>query len=162
MPEEEAETPTNPEDSTEPKEPTDTEEPTEPLEPEEPEEPEETKPNTILDDIKAMCGITKTNTDFDVQIKIHANGALSSLRQLGTFSGNLYMVMEDSVWDDLETDPEIQVLVIEYICQKTRLSFDPPQSSSLETAITGRIDELEFRINVLTDTRKLEEEDVDE
>lgn len=159
MPEDETVDDTETED---PIEPVDPEDPEEPEEPEKPEEPEEPKPNTMLDDIKAMCGITRTNTDFDIQIKIHANGALSSLRQLGTFSGDLYLVTDECVWNDLEIDPEIQALAMEYICLKTRAAFDPPQASSLETAITGRLDELEFRINVLTDTRAIKEEETDD
>lgn len=128
-----------------------TEEPTEPT------EPEESKPNTMFDDIKIMCNIPKTNSDFDTQIQIAANSVLSTLRQIGTFTGNLYFITSESVWEDLETDQEIQAVVKEYVCLRTRLTFDPPQSSSLETALTGRIDELEFRINVLTDTREIKE-----
>lgn len=146
-----------PESEDEIEDPKEQEEPTDPVEPEEPEKPEETKPSTMLDDIKLMCGIPKDNKDFDVQIKIHANGALGTLHQFGYFSGNLYRIEDNSVWDDIETDPELQASIVEYICLRTRLSFDPPQSSSLESSLTGRMDELEFRINVLADMKPREE-----
>lgn len=132
------------------------EEPIEAVEPIDPEDPEKPTPNTMFDDIKVMCGIARENKDFDAQIRIYANGALSTLWQLGTFSGKLYSIADNSEWDDLETDPELQAAVKEYICLRTKLTFDPPQSSSLETAMTSRMDELEFRINVLADTRDKE------
>lgn len=114
--------------------------------------------NEILEDIKAICGITSASTDFDTQIVIHANSVISSLRQLGELSGSLYKISKDEPdkWDDLESDPEIQPLIVEYVCLRTKLSFDPPQSTSVETAYSGRIDELEFRIGVLTDPREEE------
>lgn len=108
--------------------------------------------NEVMRDIRSMCGIPSGNSDFDDQIRIHANGALSSMWQLGSFSGNVHVLSDDvTSWDMIESDPEVQPLVVEYMCLRTRLSFDPPDMSSLETALTGRLDEVEFRLGIVAD-----------
>lgn len=42
-------------------------------------------------------------------------------------------------------------MVKSYIHLKTRLLFDPPQSSVVRDAITNMLSELEFRINIEAD-----------
>ena len=108
--------------------------------------------DSILVSVKDICNISDDNNDFDDVLLIYINGALSTLWQLGTFSGNLHSITGSTeTWDMLETDESIKPLVIEYVSSKTRLDFDPPQSTSLRDALANRVDELEFRINSATD-----------
>ena len=107
--------------------------------------------DTILADVKQKCGLPIENEDFDSEIILHANSALSILWQLGTFDGDLRTIDEQSTWNEIETDIELQSLISEYIALKVRVIFDPPQSSTLSEALNHRIDELEFRINAVSD-----------
>lgn len=108
--------------------------------------------DSVLTSVKNVCNISDDNKDFDDVLLIYINGALSTLWQLGTFSGKLYSITGSSeTWDMLETDESIKPLVAEYVGSKTRLDFDPPQSTSLRDALANRVDELEFRINAATD-----------
>lgn len=108
--------------------------------------------DSILESVKSVCNINYDNTDFDDVLILYINGALSNLWQLGTFSGDTYSISgSEETWDSLEVDQSVAPLVKEYVGSKTRMDFDPPQSTSLRDALANRIDELEFRINAVTD-----------
>jgi hypothetical protein len=103
----------------------------------------------ILTTIKKLLGIGESDTSFDTDIIICINSAFMSLNQLGFES---FIIEDDSSeWDDFITGDVNVEGVKSYIFLKTRLMFDPPQTSPLIDAIKEQIKELEFRLNIQVD-----------
>lgn len=82
---------------------------------------------SVLADVKAMLGIEWNNYDFDEELKIYINSALSTLEMLGAPTRG---TVEDQAvtWPQLlgpANPPEIKPFV--YL--KVRQLFDPPQNA---------------------------------
>lgn len=108
--------------------------------------------DSILDTVKESCNIVESSTEFDAVLIMNINAAIATLWQLGTFSGDLHMITGDSeTWDQITDDETLLPLVISYVCNKTRLMFDPPTSSALKDILENIVDEQSFRINAVTD-----------
>lgn len=107
---------------------------------------------TILNTIKEVCMIPKTDEDFDLALMIIANGVISRLGQLGVGPANGYQFMNrDAPWSDLLEDRTDLEMVKLYLAQKVRLMFDPPGNSFLVSAIEKQCDEYECEIQMLAD-----------
>lgn len=105
--------------------------------------------NSILTTVKKNLGIEETYTVFDPDIIIYINSALATLTQLGVGPETGFMI-EDSTptWDAfLGTDPRLNP-VKTYVQLRTRMLFDPPQTSYLIEAMKQQIQEHEWRLNV--------------
>ena len=101
---------------------------------------------SVLADVKAMLGIEWNNYDFDEELKIYINSALSTLEMLGAPTRG---TVEDQAvtWPQLlgpANPPEIKPFV--YL--KVRQLFDPPQNAFLVSALQHQLDELSWRITV--------------
>lgn len=103
----------------------------------------------ILESIKKTIGGFEGSNHFDVDLVMFINTALSTLSQLGVeFNEDAFVEDDDTTWADLiPNDPKLLGFVKTYIHQKTKLTFDPPQSSALLQALKESINELECRIN---------------
>jgi len=130
--------------------------PEEPIEegPEPPEEPILPTPlamRSILQDIKKMLGIQKDFDYFDEELVLHINSAFFVLTQLGVGPEKGFSIVDDSeVWADFFQDQKEDDLqaVKSYIYFKTRIAFDPPQTSYLIDNFKKQAEELEWRLNV--------------
>lgn len=88
---------------------------------------------------------------FDDEIMMSVNAAFSVLWQLGIGPETPFAITgETETWDDFlaSSAPELS-LVKNYVYLKTRLSFDPPQSSSVLETIKNQITEYEWRMREL-------------
>lgn len=107
---------------------------------------------SILTSVKKLLGILEDSTEFDTDIIININAAISTLYQLGV--GKLGFVLEskDDTYEDLleELTPMFQSVKM-YLYYKTRLGFDPPTTQALLSMTEKSIQELEWRIGVQLD-----------
>jgi hypothetical protein len=123
--------------------------------------------DVILDSIKKLLGIDKTDLNFDQEIIMHINSAFMILNQLGVGPSDGFKITSNTdTWDDF-TEGRLDIEAIKsYIYLKVRLLFDPPQNSFLVDSIQKQIEEFEWRLQVqrepyvLTALEALEEEDI--
>lgn len=106
---------------------------------------------SILTSTKKVLGLAADYTAFDEDVMIHINSAFSTLTQLGIGPSTGFMI-EDSSNDwsefvDMESDPQFNS-VKSYVFLKTKMLFDPPQTSFVIDALNKQIEEMEWRLNV--------------
>ena len=109
--------------------------------------------DNILEDIKVGLGIPKESTDFDAEVLIFTNSAISELTQLGV-GPRLGFVVEGvtTTWSDYLGVSDARLsLIKQYIVLNVRLSFDPPEVGFILTAYKQRLEELAFRITTIVD-----------
>ncbi len=104
----------------------------------------------ILLAVKRMLGIEESTTEYDIDVLAHINSAFFTLFELGIGPSTPFYIDANSTWDDFETSIPNNV-ILDYLYLKTKMVFDPPQSSPLIEAMKDRISELEFRMNIYTD-----------
>lgn len=105
----------------------------------------------ILQDLKRMLSIDTELSEFDTDIKSHANAAFFTLYQLGIGPQDTpFTIDETTTWSAFSTSIPHDV-VLDYLYLKTNVIFDPPSSSTVNEAYKDRISELEFRMNVMVD-----------
>lgn len=105
---------------------------------------------SILDSIKKLLGINSDVEVFDQDIIIHINTIFSNLNQMGVGPSNGYFITDKSnTWEEFggEDFPFLNN-VKSYVYLKTKLLFDPPQSTTLLEAINSQIKELEWRMYI--------------
>ena len=107
---------------------------------------------SILTSIKKLLGIAEEYEQFDTDIVLDINTALSVLCQLGAGPKEGFSITDKSTaWSDfMGNDPRLN-LVKSYVHMKVRLMFDPPTSSAVTDAINKTISELEWRIQAVAD-----------
>lgn len=116
--------------------------------------------NSILLSVKNAASIDNDETIYDAELLLHINSAFMILRQLGVGPETPFIVDDyDTTWDSFTTDENILPLVRSYVSLKTRLLFDPPTSSALETALQNTIAEYEWRLNIEADKYDVKEVD---
>lgn len=107
--------------------------------------------NSILKDIRQAVGLSIDTTDFDTDIIMHINSALSKLNQNGV--GNFVVVKDESLtWGEFKNILQVEGnkffhMVPLYITLSTKLIFDPPPPSTVEY-YSKNIDELLWRLKV--------------
>ena len=90
-----------------------------------------------------------------MDIIIHINSAFATLAQIGSELKEGYTITDKyNVWSEYTEDIKILDMIKTYIYLKTRLIFDPPASSMVAEAIKSTIKELEFRIQLQTDSKE--------
>lgn len=114
-----------------------------------PDDPAPPTPPNILDDVKTFLGLTSDYTVFDRDILININGAFSTLAQLGVGPVDGFTVGGTAtLWSSFSDDQSVVNAARMYICMKTRLVFDPPNTGYLVGAYEKQIQELEWRLNM--------------
>lgn len=107
---------------------------------------------SILTSIKKLLGPYENDTNFDTDIIIGINTALSILTQIGVGPVNGFSISDkESIWTDFIPDMSKIEMVKSYVHLKVKLLFDPPSSSATIDMIKQQISELEWRISVLVD-----------
>ena len=102
---------------------------------------------------KVIGGIDENNDYFDPDLIMFINAAFTTLCQLGIGPETPFKIEDDSAeWSDF--DYQDLEAVKEWIYIKVRLIFDPPQNSSITSALESRKAELEWRMNVMAEEIK--------
>lgn len=123
-----------------------------PIQPEDPEESDKESPlsESILNSIKKLLGIEPDYTEFDVDVTMNINAAFFTLKQLGVGPDDGYMINDaNATYADFLQGNDCDISQIKmYLFYKTKLGFDPPQSSIVAEAMKELIKEAEWRLNV--------------
>lgn len=128
--------------------------PEDPVNPPSPPEEIESKPVSILNSIKKLLGILPEMKEFDLDILMHINNAISILSQIGVEPENGFVVLsEEDTYEDYlgENSQKLGPHVSLYLMYRTKLGFDPPQSSIMTECIKEAIRELECRLSYMVD-----------
>ena len=109
--------------------------------------------DSILTSIKKLLGIAEDYTHFDSDIIMHINSVFMVLNQLGVGPLEGFMIEDDSAtWDEYITAEDNLGAVKSYMHLKVKLLFDPPTNSSVMECMKQMINELEWRLNVKTES----------
>lgn len=107
---------------------------------------------SILTSIKGLLGIVEEYAHFDEQIIIHINSALMILGQIGVGKEDYFISTDEQTWDDFLNNSKQLEAAKTYVYLRVKLVFDPPQNSSTQQAFKQQADELEWRLNVKSET----------
>lgn len=111
--------------------------------------------DSILLTIKKLLGVSEEYTNFDIDIMVHINSALSILTQLGVGPENGFVITgAESLWSDFVSDTSKLEMIKTYIYLRVRLLFDPPTNSFVTTSIEKTISELEWRLQVAAEPQE--------
>ena len=105
---------------------------------------------SILNSIKQKLGLAPdVITEFDTDVIDGINMAISTLTQMGIGPDTGYAITsaEDKWTDYIGSDPRL-TMAKTYIYLKTKLIFDPPQSSYVLTSFEEQAKELEWRLGI--------------
>ena len=111
---------------------------------------------SILTSIKKLLGIAENYTHFDDDIIMHINSVFMTLHQLGVGpAAGFYIVDKSTEWSEYVSNPAEFQAVKTYMYLKVKLVFDPSSIGSSTLASYERtIQELEWRLNVMAETKK--------
>lgn len=110
---------------------------------------------SILTSIKKLLGIAEEYEQFDTDIIIHINSALSILTDIGAGPANGFSISDKTAtWNDFTNGDLDLEPVKSYVYLKVKLLFDPPASSAVMESMNRLISELEWRISVAVDPGK--------
>lgn len=102
---------------------------------------------------KLLSGIPADNTDFDQDIIYAINSWFIVLSQVGVGPREGFNITDSqTTWADYSDDIFLNSLVSEYIVIKTKITFDPPQSSSALDSLNKLAAEYEWRLNVYAES----------
>lgn len=90
---------------------------------------------SILRCIRTSLGLGEDNTDFDTELCMGINSAISKLNQVGV-GRHVMVTNEDKVWGDLmdstqNANTSYFQMIPMYITLDVKMWFDPPPPSSL-------------------------------
>ena len=102
---------------------------------------------SILDSIKQMHGVDKSDKSFDQELIMFTNGALMVMTQLGVGPTEGFRITSPAeTWSDFLGSRTDVDLVFTDVYHRVRLAFDPPQNSFLVSSIKDQISECDWRI----------------
>lgn len=110
--------------------------------------------DSILTTIKKLLGIEEDYTQFDTDIIVHINTVLMTLNQLGVGPETPASISSEmDTWEKTLGEVKNLEAIKTYIYIKVRMIFDPPTSSFVLDAMNKQANELEWRLNVQSETR---------
>ena len=106
---------------------------------------------SILVSIKKLLGIAEDYNHFDEDIILQINSAFSTLTQLGVGPVEGFSIEGSSaVWSDFITDDRLN-FVKTFVQIKVKLAFDPPTSGVLMDSYKNQLDELTWRLSIVSE-----------
>lgn len=113
---------------------------------------------SILKSIKKLLGVPTDLDEFDMDLIIHINSALSTLTQLGIGPSEGFSISdEDAEWSDFLPNETKLGMVKSYVFMKVKLIFDPGTNASVIASYQELIREFEFRANLEAENMRREE-----
>ena len=109
--------------------------------------------DSILTSVKETLGLGDEQTSFDNELVLFINSVFATLNQLGVGPAEGYTITGTTeVWDSfLGTDKKFEPAKL-YTHLRVKLVFDPPEIGFVLTAMKEQIKELEYRLNVASET----------
>lgn len=105
---------------------------------------------SILNDTKKLLSIPSESEEFDQDIVLLINAALSRLGQIGVVgpTGKSYRISsEEDEWSDFEDRNDFGDLKA-YVYVYVRILFDPPTVATVMNAFKEQMGALEWQLNV--------------
>ena len=103
----------------------------------------------ILTSIKKQLGIDESVTQFDDQIMMGINQAISALTQIGIGpTGGFSLSTGNETWVEFLGEGTNFILAKGYIYCKTKMFFDPPANQTLVSLLERQASENEWRLRV--------------
>ena len=107
---------------------------------------------SILISIRDRLGPSETYAHFDTDLITEINTAFAVLYQLGVGPPQGFEISDNSsTWNEFTENIIVQNMVREYVYLSAKLTFDPPENSSLLQSLKQRKDELEWRLPTLVE-----------
>ena len=101
----------------------------------------------ILTSIKAPLGLSEEYTPFDMEVTLHVNSAIATLRQLGVGPPEGLVIDKDTTWDALLMGSKQLETTKSYIFIKVKMVFDVEgMSPHTINAYEKMLEELSWRI----------------
>ncbi len=116
---------------------------------------------SILNSVKKQLGILPEMKEFDQDIVMNINAAILTLKQIGVGPQDYLFILEDErqTYSDFLGEGNMEIPYVKmYLFYKTKISFDPPQSSIVLESLKSLASEIEWRLNVQVDSRNTFEE----
>ena len=105
--------------------------------------------DSILNSVKKWCGLPEDYLPFEEDVISCINSELNILNQVGVGVVGFQISDATSKWSDFLTTDETKFgMAKQFVKIKTRLIFDPPANSFVQTALKEQADELLWRSNV--------------
>ena len=118
---------------------------------------------SILTSIKALLGIGSDYDQFDTELVLLINGAISKLIQIGVGPDDGFTISGvTETWDELFDDAKNVEMAKTYIYLDVRLLFDPPGNAFIVDAFQKEKDELASRLTWQWDQNHPREKEVKE
>lgn len=103
--------------------------------------------DSILNTIKKLLGLPEDINDFDQDVIIGINTTFGILAQIGVGPSTGFLITDDSsTWNDYIPEGKNLEMIKTYVYMKTKMQFDPPQSSAVSEAMNKILAETEWRI----------------
>lgn len=116
--------------------------------------------DSILTTIKLMLGIPEDYESFNTQIILHINSVFGILNQLGVGTKEPFKITGAAeTWSSFLEDKTNLELVKTYMFLKVKMAFDPESSGFTTTSIKELVDEYEWRLYMIADQDRLEQEE---
>lgn len=97
--------------------------------------------------MKKELGLFFEDDAFDTSVIMNINTAFMILNELGVGPEQPFFIEDDTLtWMDFYKDISLVNGVKTYVWIKTKLNFDPPETSYGITALEKQADELEWRL----------------
>lgn len=108
---------------------------------------------SILLSVKELLGLPEDDIAFDLDIMLNINSAIMTLRQIGVGPQQGFVVTsKDVTYKDWLGDKEERFQNAKmYLYYRTKMSFDPPASSSVMECLKKLIEECECRLSYEVD-----------
>lgn len=114
--------------------------------------------DSILTSVKKKLGLGEQIDSFDAEIIMLINAELATLTQLGVGPREGFQIeTNDEKWSEFFTDSRLN-FIPSYVALRIWPSFDSNLSSSYITAIREQTEEYQWRINVVVDEIKRDNE----
>ena len=78
----------------------------------------------------------------------YINGEVAKLSQITTLKDDVFQIDKNTEWKKLTDDQKLLNFIHSYLSIKTRLEFDPPESSVVASAYDKLASEYEWRIGL--------------
>lgn len=102
---------------------------------------------------KGISGLTEADESFDPDIIMFINTVLAQLTQIGVGPHEGFQITDkSSTWSDFVGDDPRLNMVQSYVTLSVRMMFDPPTVGAVAEAFKAKIAELEWRLNVATES----------
>jgi hypothetical protein len=111
---------------------------------------------SILNSVKLGLDIIPENDEYDQVVMMHINSVIAKLDQLGVDQFGPFEVEDETAkWSDFLGEDKLLNMVKSYVVLQVRLLFDPPTTSFLLDAFNKMSQEMEWRINVQTEGKRV-------